>query len=309
MTDFDTLFSNLAMSEEDVYALSGDERERRVDDLIAQAFDIYDYSIREYITNRNRSLKSTAVLFSGGNDSTFLLHLFRDVADVAIHIDTTIGLKETRQFVDETCELFNIPLIVESAPVPYSELVVEYGFPGPSLHYIMYQRLKERAVDAVRRRLLEFPRRELIVFVSGRRRTESHRRATVPYLSRDGAQVWCSPIANWTKPDIATYRARFDGFPVNLVSDLIHMSGECLCGAFAAKGEFEQLKFFFPEMAELIHQLEHEVAKNDKLPDYRKQWGWGSYAENHHVARRKRSQDVKVGPLCSDCEFRLDGYD
>ncbi len=309
MSDFDVLFSDLFLSEDDVYGLSVVERERRVDDLIVQAFDIYDYAVREYVTDRNRSLKSTAVLFSGGNDSTFLLHLFRDAADVAVHIDTTIGIRETRQFVDETCALFGVPLMVESAPVPYRDLVVELGFPGPSLHYIMYQRLKERAVDAVRRKLLEFPRRELVVFLSGRRRTESHRRASVPYLSRDGAQVWCSPVANWTKPDIATYKARFDDFPVNPVSELIHMSGECLCGAFASKGEFEQLKFFFPEMAELIHQLEHEVAKNDKIPDYQKQWGWGSYAQNHHRARAKNSQDVKVGPLCSDCEFRLGDHD
>ena len=59
MSDFDVLFSDLFLSEDDVYGLSVVERERRVDDLIVQAFDIYDYAVREYVTDRNRSGNGT----------------------------------------------------------------------------------------------------------------------------------------------------------------------------------------------------------------------------------------------------------
>lgn len=309
MDDFDELFSALALSEQEVAELSVVERERRVDDLIAESFRIYDYAVRVFGLDRGKSLKATVALFSGGNDSTFLLHLFRDVVDTAVHINTTIGIEQTRQFVRDTCVSFGVPLLEKSPPVSYRDLVLEMGFPGPSLHYIMYQRLKERALRLAHNELIDFPRREVIVYLAGRRRTESHRRAAVPFFERDGARVWCSAIVNWTKLDIATYRARFDWFPSNPVSDMLHMSGECLCGAFAGRGEFDELKFFFPEVAEMIHDLEHEVAECANVPDYRKQWGWGSYPQNHHRSRRKVSQDVKSGPLCSSCEFRMFGDD
>ena len=44
------------------------------------------------------------------------------------------------------------------------------------------------------------------------------------------------------------------GLDRNPVVDLLHKSGECLCGAFAAKDEIRDLEVWFPEVAERIHE-------------------------------------------------------
>jgi hypothetical protein len=82
------------------------------------------------------------------------------------------------------------------------------------------------------------------------------------------------------------------------------MSGECLCGAFAHKGEREEIRFFFPEVIEKIETLEKEVRELGKIKEERCNWGWGAYRE----ARPSK----KVGELCSSCEssaqFETENY-
>jgi 3'-phosphoadenosine 5'-phosphosulfate sulfotransferase (PAPS reductase)/FAD synthetase len=51
-------------------------------------------------------------LFSGGHDSLCATHLVSQTAhfDGAVHINTGIGIEETRQFVRDTCEQMGWPL-------------------------------------------------------------------------------------------------------------------------------------------------------------------------------------------------------
>jgi 3'-phosphoadenosine 5'-phosphosulfate sulfotransferase (PAPS reductase)/FAD synthetase len=121
-TDID-LIARLTMS----------EREERVKFLIAQADEIVQMALDEHGTRH--TLAGTCVLFSGGNDSTVLAHLMRKHSTHAVHCNTTIGIEETRQFVRDVCAGWGLPLIEETAPVSYRELVLEQGFPGPGHHY------------------------------------------------------------------------------------------------------------------------------------------------------------------------------
>ena len=75
------------------------------------------------------------------------------------------------------------------------------------------------------------------------------------------------------------------------------MSGECLCGSFAKLGEKDQLQFFFPDFVKYLNNLEQKVECNNSIPDERKKWGWGS---ERHI---KHKPNIKVGDLCSTCEF------
>src|SRR5690606_32380503 len=99
------------------------------------------------------------------------------------------------------------------------------------------------------------------LFIAGRRRAESARRKSreLPEFEREGSIVWVSPLVHWTNDDMAEYRRRFPDCPRNEVSDMIHMSGECLCGAFAGPNELEEIGFFFPDVKAEIHALEAEV--------------------------------------------------
>lgn len=163
----------------------------------------------------------------------------------------------------------------------------------------MYQRLKERQLEQVRREFVKSPRRERILYIAGRRRSESKRRQNIPLHERRGSTIWSSPLAMWTKLDMTTYRLMYresDPVPVNEVSDILHMSGECLCGSFAKENELEELEFWFPEVAAEIRELEREVrAAGHEEPFCN--WGHRSGGE----------PPKRTGMLCTSCEYQQDG--
>jgi len=292
--------SRLAMPEAKVQELSKDERLARMHELLKESYLLLDWGIESMITSQGKSVAGIAILYSGGNDSTCLAHMFKHRADVAVHANTTIGIEETREFVRDTCKAWGLELREYFPPAgsTYKELILDQGFPGPGHHWKMYQRLKERCLRQARRQIVMNPRKERVVFLAGRRRTESARRANVPELNREGSVVWVSPLVNWTKTDLYTYRDWAGDVPTNRVSDLIHMSGECLCGAFAHKDELAEIEMFFPEVAAEIKQLEIEV-RAAGLPEKVCTWGWG---RNEKLT----AEDLKSGPLCSSCEYRAE---
>lgn len=274
-----------------VATLTKPQREERVTRLVEQAHQIVDEAIETH--GRNRIVVAQCVLFSGGNDSTILVHMMSDRASHAIHANTTIGIEATRQFVRETCHAMNLPLIEKIAPESYRDLVIDQGFPGPPMHGKMYQRLKERCLEAARRELISDGRKQRLVFIAGRRRQESSRRKAIPLHERKDSMIWASPLAMWTKPDMNTYRLMHretaTPVPVNEVSDLIHMSGECLCGAFAKPGELEEIRLWYPDVAAEIDQLQRDVRAAGHVAPFDR-WGHGE------------GKPSESGPMCSSCE-------
>ena len=279
-------------------ALLDPQRVERVEALIVDAHHVLQSIVDSQILGQGKRLAAICSLFSGGNDSTIMTHLFRDTADYAVHCNTGIGIEDTRAFVRAVCAGWDLPLI-EKHPPPgstYEELVIERGFPGPAHHWKMYTRLKERALRAVRSQLVTQPYRERVVFLAGRRRDESNRRASVPETGRVGSIIWVSPMINWTSADLNTYRAMHPDVPRNEVSDLLHMSGECLCGAFAKKGELDEIGDWFPAMKDYIRDLERQVTEAGH-PAEICTWGWGADRD-----RRVAAPAFKSGPLCSSCD-------
>ena len=271
-----------------VAKLTRPQREERVGRLVEQAHLIIDQA---WTLAEGRMRAAWCVLYSGGNDSTVLTHLVRDRVDYAVHANTTIGIEDTRQFVRDTCAQWGLELIERRAPQSYRELVLERGFPGPAMHFKMYQRLKERALDQVRSELITHNRRERVMFIAGRRRDESQRRKNIPLFERDGSAIWASPLAMWTKLDMNTYRLMQGDVPVNPVSENLHMSGECLCGAYAKPDELEEVRFWYPGVADEIDMLMAEVrAAGHKAPF--DTWGHG-----------EGKAPERVGRLCSSCDL------
>jgi len=238
-------------------------------------------------------------LFSGGHDSicsTFLAAqhpLFRGV----LHVNTGIGIEETREYVRAICDRYGWSLIEARAPAGwYDRNCLEKGMPGgPRQHGIMYQRLKD---DQVRQVVRERQRRrgDVVGLVTGIRLHESQRRMRVhPVpIRRERAQLWINPILTWTAHDVGEFMERHR-IPRNPVVDNLHRSGECLCGALADPSELDHIGFFYPEVAARIRDLEQQCFRRG-LP-YR----WGS----------KRSEPISSAqpmlPLCSDCPTRWDG--
>ena len=220
--------------------------------------EIIDAAVREYRPSH------VFGLFSGGYDSLCACHLLskHPAFSGVIHINTGIGIEETRRYVRNTCAVLGWSLKEYHTPESYEELVVEYGFPGPGMHWKMYQRLKERCLWQILRD--HGARNRKIALVSGRRKKESLRRMAninAPYElgpTPSKRVLWINPILEWSAQDKHQYMQDND-LPKNRVVEILCMSGECLCGAFAKPGELKFIRQFFPEDAAKIDAIVEKV--------------------------------------------------
>lgn len=278
---------------------------RTLDEAWGHSVHLLDRVIEQY--------KPVAVvgLFSGGNDSTTLVYAFRDWLTHLAHVNTGIGIEETRQFVRDQAAAVGLPLIEKHPPAgcTYDELVRRFGFPGPGGHALMFTRLKERALRSIRRDFISNGRKQRVIFVAGMRVFESSRRmGNTEETHRDGSVVWVSPLAWWTDAHMAEYR-RLHDVPRNEVSDNLHMSGECLCGAFAAPDELEQIRFFYPATAARIEALQDEA----RAAGVHAVWGTRPPRRGKVLSNKEAAQEVidaimspnNSSPLCSTCPNRL----
>lgn len=210
-------------------------------------------------------------LFSGGHDSlcSTAVAAKHSTFTAAVHINTGVGIEATREFVRETCAARSWPLIeLHPDAKTYRDLIVEKGMPGgPKAHNTMYYWLKQRQV----RRLVREHKVGLhgrVGLVTGIRVAESERRMSAVMsapVHRIGAQVWINPILDWTKRDCHDFMAS-EGLPRNQVVDLLHRSGECLCGALAHSGEMREIEQWFPETAAVLHGYE-QLAEQSGHPE------------------------------------------
>lgn len=234
-------------------------------------------------------------LFSGGHDSLCACHLasrhdeFRGV----IHINTGIGVEETRQFVRDVSKQFGWPFHEYHPPESYESLVVEHGFPGPAQHGTMYRRLKERCMRQV---LRDFS--GTIGLISGARSQESKRRMGTADAIRRGPDpskraLWINPIISWDAHDKRRYMAE-NNLPANPVVERLCMSGECLCGAFAEPGELDVIRGFYPEAAAEIDRISAKVKAAGQ------HCVWGTRPE----ASRQEQPHPDQLPLCFSCKAK-----
>lgn len=245
-------------------------------------------------------------LFSGGNDSTVVAHRCKDHYDELAFIDTGTAVPGVREFVQEFAALLGKPLRVYESGDAFRLMVLggginsegrpypAFGFPGPGQHGAAYVRLKERQLDALRRDLKKgHARSARVLFITGVRRDESKRRSQRPEITRRGATVFCNPLIDWTNSQMRAYRIEHE-IPQSDVAALIHRSGECNCGSFAASGEREMLQSLWPEWFDrTIASLEREAAARG-IPGC--VWGKSPPAQ----------VPDEVGELCSDCQLRMD---
>ncbi len=262
-------------------------RNRRLDVLLASVPLIINLAIWKYVTGfrdgkgRGRELTGIVTMFSGGNDSTVLAHMMRNLTTHYAHGNTGIGIEGTRDFVRKTCADWDVPLL-ERSPAEgrtFDEYVSRHGFPGPGRHGHIYARIKGSPFEQINKIMCPDPYSQRVLFIGGRRMLESGRRERrkIPVIEHRKSIVWVSPLRGWTKFDLRTYRERFPDCPVNPIAEHLGMSGECLCGAFAKPGELDQLRRF-PPAADAVEQIGRlsEVARSNGVAERRCRWGWGA---------------------------------
>lgn len=294
-----------------------------LDGAIERSHELLDRALAEY------PVVKVLALLSGGNDSTALAHLFRYRIDGIVHINTGTGVPETSQYVRDVAKAWDVPLIERTPPNSYEDLVlgkvtartgpnvgkvVWEGFPGPATHWFMYQRLKQRALEQVRREIIgKNGRKQKVVFLAGMRWGESERRMrNAAEIESDGAIIWVSGIVHFTDHLLRQYRAQYQcqadhehaehmlcspkALPFNEVTAHLHMSGECLCGAYAKPGELDMIAMFYPEVAARLRNLEQRAEAGGI-----KACRWGE-----RPAGTGR-QSNPAGRLCSSCVDEVPG--
>lgn len=257
----------------------------------------------EIIQEAQETYEPVAVFvgFSGGSDSLAATHWMMEHVPGcrALHCNTGIGIEKTREFVRETCEQYGWPLTEirakEDCGQDYDDLIREHGFPGPDHHSKMYSRLKERCIEKLVRET-KTHRMDKVAIATGIRHDESRVRAGYAgrEINRRGAQVWLNPLYWWTGSDMRQY-IKANGLPKNPVSDMLGMSGECLCGAYAHKGEKELVRLIDPDVVDRIERLEWECLKQGMT------WGWegappaGGFNPNQGMLDMEYEQPMCVG--------------
>ncbi len=265
--------------------------------------------------NLPSSIREIWAAFSGGHDSIVSTHLIsrHPLFKGVIHIDTGIGIPETQQYVIDVCKRFGWQLKIYRAteyingkgifdPQVYEDLVFKFGFPGPSMHTIFYNRLKERCLHQFIRENKTKRDNPQIVISTGFRSTESKRRnkyvdQTMTSNGLPKSAIFLSPIINWSEQDVSDYMG-IHNLPRNPVKDNLCISGECLCGAYAKKNEMIAIEVHYPTVAKRIKDLERKV--KDKFP-----WGWEDRPPKWWKEKRRKENleaNGQLGLFCQNCE-------
>lgn len=247
---------------------------------------------------------------SGGNDSAAasVIAFRAERFGSMLHIATGVGIEATELHVKALCQHQGWPLEIYRAmentkrdgtpdPMDYFKLVKERGFPGPAQHRRMYIKLKQRQLARFCRDHKRFRSREVVVMVSGARRQESKRRASllgsnVTLTRRDDSYsiLWCNPLFDASKLDCARIIEHLN-LPKSPVHALIHKSGECLCGCYAKPGELKETAFWYPNDPTVKRIVELDASERAAGRP-----GWGG---------PKRACAVKeTGPMCSSCDVK-----
>ncbi|MGW1722332.1 phosphoadenosine phosphosulfate reductase domain-containing protein [Streptomyces sp. NPDC002306] len=289
-----------------------------LDEAIVRSFAILDRVLAAF------PVVATVGLFSGGNDSVIVNHLLRHRVDAIAHVNTGTGIAETTQHVRDVTAAWHLPLHELHPKHSYRDLVlgnvlstrgknigrqVWKGFPGPAGHSVMYRRLKDEPLQRLRGQIIgRHGRSRNVVYLSGMRWAETDRRfRNAEEVDRQGSLIWVSPIVHWTDAHMREYRARYrctlphqhtehllctpGALPLNEVTVHLHMSGECLCGAFAKPGELDEIEFFYPDAAKPLRELQAEAQAAGLTACV-----WGVRPPGKRQGRRS------AGRLCAKCD-------
>lgn len=251
--------------------------------------------------------------FSGGYDSLVTTHFAtsHESSVRPLHLNTGIGIEKTREFVRRTCGEYGWNLREERTRESYEGLVLGRvngypgGFPGPGMHGLMYQRLKERPLRVVIAEAKQgHPRNASVMMITGIRSDESRVRAGYRRaISKVDSQVWVNPFYFATADHFREYRKVYS-LPGNPVKDKCGMSGECLCGAHADKGELVRIRAACPNTADYLEDLEGRV-RAAGFP-----WGYEGCPTKSWLDKKRGQgmlgdwfgEEEAVGPMCHSCE-------
>jgi len=262
----------------------------------------------------DQGLTDFYVAYSGGKDSgialDFMAKEFPQYFKGVVFVNTGIAIPETVNFVESYCKERNYTLhhlhaedIKRKQPSKYGKvgdsfsyenLVLNYGFPQQALHTITMRWLK---IFSIRKFISDrIDDGESPAIISGIRKKESQRRKTkaTKYIHQDGKMWFVSPLYFKSNDWVYKYFIEND-IKRSPVYDVLHLSGDCLCGSFSRKEELKLLEMFYPKVFAEINRLEKlvQVKGSTEAKNHSK---WGKFSQTT-MSNQTQLQDY----VCNDC--------
>jgi 3'-phosphoadenosine 5'-phosphosulfate sulfotransferase (PAPS reductase)/FAD synthetase len=267
--------------------------------MLNHSQEIYELAVERF------NPKINILMFSGGNDSLTALHVAKTLnikINYVLHINTETGISETTQFCRSLQDQF--PYQEVSAGTSYQDYVLRKGFfgRGSTAHTNAYHILKathyRKFVSSIRQRRRNFK----VLLLNGARLQESKNRKhnLKEIFNIDPAaksNVWVNLIHDWSKIDCLDF-LQDNKVKLNQVTQLIHRSGECMCGTMQSLEDRKEASLWFPDWGNWLDDLEKQVIC--KHP-----WKWG-YNIPPWVSQIKNGQlplSDNFSPMCQSCQF------
>jgi len=198
------------------------------------------------------------VLFSGGLDSICTLLYVKKIAErvnsgiKAIHVDTTVAIDGTIEYVKDICKKVEVDLQIVSPKVDFFTLAAKWGIPSHGYRWCCRELKIKPIAEYLKKET------ERIVVLDGIRAAESSVRANyLPVWHHPSFRCICvSPIFYWSDMEVQNYIDRF-ALPEKFRS--LKTSPECWCGAYKSKSDFQKLYNISPELFHKLAELEMET--------------------------------------------------
>jgi 3'-phosphoadenosine 5'-phosphosulfate sulfotransferase (PAPS reductase)/FAD synthetase len=212
--------------------------------------------------------------FSGGRDSAVACFIAFQVARRRgwdyrlVHINTTVSMLATQQYVRRYAEWLGAELVVTRPEKTFKEYAAQYAM-WPSLYPQRYRwcYFKLKLVPTVNYLQENYKEGDLVVLgIKGSDSDFRRRRYTSVFFTRDygrlKAKVW-APLLHANENTVETLIERL-GIPRNPIWGILGFSGECLCLAGAPLHEIAVILRLFPEERNMLLEADRIIQQNRK---------------------------------------------
>jgi len=210
-----------------------------------------------------KKFENKIVLFSGGKDSTVVLHLVRQHYDDtrALFIHTTCAVPSLLDHVKQVCELIDVPLDTIRPRKNFWKLLEKWGSPTIRKRWCLRVMKME-------------PLREYLKSLKGSRVLFDGRRATESWMRRRFFEKWgcsvsihtrfkvfvVSPIWDWTDRQVREYIKKYN-LPISPHYATLGAGGDCVCPAFKTRKFYERLRVHYPNIFMKMVEIERKYRK------------------------------------------------
>lgn len=273
-----------------------------MEDIIKGSKEIYDQAMVEF------KPYAVCLALSGGDDSLAAYEVTKalDISiDFIIHINTRTGIAETTEYVRNCAGCSGCKYLEGDAKDKYEKYVLRKGFfgRGKKSHTYAYHLLKQDQIRSViSKHIRQRKHNRSVLLLNGARKQEStnrkHNLTNIFNADKSSKNnIWVNLIHEWSKAECMQFLVDQKA-KRNPVSEILHRSGECMCGTMQSQEARKEATFWFPEWGQWLDGLEKRVLEKGFY------WRWGENIPKSFAEKKKGQLDMfDYLPMCQDCQF------